>query len=116
MQLTVLASGTATMATARTVTTVAADEDVKSAAKDGLLIYPNPAQSQINIQTSSNINGASSLNVYDMTGKLALKVVFQKAQSLHQQVLNISSLTPGLYQVEVVIDNGTRLKSKFVKQ
>ncbi|MDF2187500.1 T9SS type A sorting domain-containing protein [Paraflavitalea sp. CAU 1676] len=116
MQLTVLASGTATMATARTVTTVAADEDVKSAAKEGLLIYPNPAQSQINIQTSSNINGASSLNVYDMTGKLALKVVFQKAQSLHQQVLNISSLTPGLYQVEVVIDNGTRLKSKFVKQ
>lgn len=115
VQVTVLASGTTTMAVARTVITATAQEARTANVKDGLMIYPNPAQNQVNIQTSSMINGASSLKVYDMAGKLVLKVAFQKAQPLHQQVLNISSLTPGLYQAEVVIDNGTRLKTKFVK-
>lgn len=83
--------------------------------EDKLAIFPNPAQGQINVQTSSNVQGASNLNVYDMSGKLILKVAFQKTQSLHQQVLNITALKPGLYQVEVLIGRETRLKTKFVK-
>jgi hypothetical protein len=79
-------------------------------------VYPNPAQAQINVQTNSVVTGASFVNIYDMAGKLILKTGFQKAQSLHQQIINISKLLPGVYHLEVVIDNQKRLNSKFIKQ
>jgi predicted esterase len=124
MQITVVSSNnlrtvtTTTTSTSTTVTTADA-ADVKAGiiiTEDKLLVYPNPAQEQINVQTTSTATGAAYLNIYDMSGKLIQKTGFQKMQSLHQQVLNISSLKPGVYQAEVVIDNGTRLHSKFVKQ
>lgn len=87
-----------------------------STTESKLLLYPNPAQSQIAVQTTSATNGASYVNIYDMAGKLAMKTSFQKAQSFHQQSLNIASLLPGVYHLEVVIGNETRLISKFVKQ
>jgi len=119
MQITVVSSNNAliTTATTRTVTTTSDATEAKAViAEDKLLVYPNPAQGQINVQTTSTVTGAAYLNIYDVSGKLIQKTGFQKMQSLHQQVLNISSLKPGVYHVEVVIDNGTRLNSKFIKQ
>ncbi|WP_276485223.1 PKD domain-containing protein [Paraflavitalea pollutisoli] len=113
MVLTVLPSGAATMASTRTAT-AAITEEVK--VENKLVLYPNPAQAQITVQTSSATTGAAYVNVYDMTGKLVQKVAFQKLVPFHQQVLNITSLVPGLYQVEVIISGETRLTSKFIKQ
>ncbi|AXY77522.1 T9SS C-terminal target domain-containing protein [Paraflavitalea soli] len=119
MQITVVSSSSLTTTTTRTATTTSDVTDTKTGViitEDKLLVYPNPAQEQINVQTTSTTTGAAFLNIYDMSGKLIQKTGFQKMQSLHQQVLNISSLKAGVYQAEVVIDNVTRLHSKFVKQ
>jgi pimeloyl-ACP methyl ester carboxylesterase len=89
---------------------------IATAAADKLLVYPNPAQGQLNVQTTSTTTGASLVNIYDMSGKLIRKSGFQKTAALHQQSINVAGLTPGLYQVEVVIDNQKRLNSKFIKQ
>ncbi|WP_276484841.1 PKD domain-containing protein [Paraflavitalea pollutisoli] len=114
IQVTVQAAGNTLLTDTRSVNS-SITEDLITPVDDKLVIFPNPAQSQVNVQASSNVQGAANLNVYDMSGKLVLKVAFQKAQSLHQQVLNITSLKPGLYQVEVLIGRKTRLKTKFVK-
>jgi predicted esterase len=100
------------------ITTAQAVEATSKAtvAADKLLVYPNPAQAQINVQTNSVVTGASFVNIYDMAGKLVLKTGFQKAQPLHQQIINVSKLLPGVYHLEVVIDNQKRLNSKFIKQ
>lgn len=119
MQITVVSSSSLTATTTRTATTssdATAAEAKAGITEDKLLVYPNPAQGQINVQTTSTATGAAYLNIYDISGRLIQKTGFQKMQSLHQQVLNISSLKPGVYQAEVVIDNGTHLRSKFVKQ
>jgi hypothetical protein len=113
-------NGTAT--TARSVTTATTAATLKTATPetaataDKLLVYPNPAVGQINLQTTSVTTGTSMVNIYDMSGKLIRKSGFQKAQALHQQTINVAGLLPGLYQVEVVIDNQKRLNSKFIKQ
>jgi pimeloyl-ACP methyl ester carboxylesterase len=109
-------------ATTRSVTTTSTASTLKTATPetavtaDKLLVYPNPAIGQINLQTTSTTTGASFVNIYDMSGKLIRKSGFQKAQALHQQSINVAGLVPGLYQVEVVIDNQKRLNSKFIKQ
>ena len=103
--------------TSNTTTTTKLATDTKAVVTaDKLLVYPNPAQAQLNVQTTSATTGASYVNVYDMAGKLVMKSGFQKAQPLHQQSINVASLVPGVYHIEIVIDNQKRLNSKFIKQ
>jgi poly(3-hydroxybutyrate) depolymerase len=92
-----------------------ATTDATIADADKLLIYPNPVQSQFNLQTTSAAIGASYVNIYDASGKLVRKTAFQKTQVLHQQYVAADGLMPGLYQVQVVIDGKKTLNSKFVK-
>ncbi len=113
---TALTGGSTIAGSSTTQTTQDAPAAKAAVAEDKLLVYPNPAQAQINVQTNSIVTGASFVNIYDMAGKLILKTGFQKAQSLHQQIINISKLLPGVYHLEVVIDNQKRLNSKFIKQ
>lgn len=118
MQITVLSTTSVLGTTARSSSlTAEATADVKSGiVENKLLVYPNPAKGQLNVQTTSTTTGASFLNIYDVAGKLVQKTSFQKGQPLHQQSINVASLLPGVYQLEVVIGNETRLNSKFVKQ
>lgn len=124
VQITVVSSSARSMTTESSVIT-ASSSDAKIATdakaemtitEDKMLVYPNPAQAQITVQTASTTTGTSFLNIYDMAGKLVMKLGFQKSQPLNQQIINISSLVPGVYYAEAVINNETRLKSKFVKQ
>jgi len=102
---------TSTASTLKTETPV-----VNTAYADKLLAYPNPAQGQLNLQTTSVTTGTSLVKIYDMAGKMVRQISFQKAVPQHQQTLNVAGLIPGLYQVEVVINNEKRLNSKFIKQ
>jgi hypothetical protein len=118
MQITVVSNAARIVTTATTNAVIASStaEARVGITESKLLLYPNPAQGQLHVQTSSTTTGASFLNIYDMAGKLILKTGFQKMQPLHQQIINVSSLKPGVYHAEVIIDNGVRLNSKFIKQ
>ncbi|WP_315820611.1 T9SS type A sorting domain-containing protein [Paraflavitalea speifideaquila] len=118
MQITVVsnAARVATTATTSSVTTESLADAKAGIAENKLVLYPNPAQGQLHVQTSSNTTGSSFLNIYDMAGKLILKTGFQKTVPLHQQIINVSSLKSGVYHAEVVIANSVRLNSKFIKQ
>ena len=52
-------------------------------------VYPNPAKSVVNITSTSN--EAFGVSVYNLLGKQVLRVENVQSQ------LNISSLNPGLY-------------------
>jgi predicted esterase len=117
VQVTVVSATSTTAARTTTITSESKTVVVEDALNaEQLLVYPNPAQDQINVQTTSAVTGASFVNIYDMAGKLVRKSAFQKGQALHQQSLNVTALVPGVYHLEVVIDNKTRLNSKFIKQ
>jgi hypothetical protein len=83
---------------------------------DKLTVYPNPAHGLINVQAISAEAGKTVINIYDVTGKNVQTTTFEKAQSLQQRSLNVTRLAPGVYHLEVIINNKKKMITKFIKQ
>jgi hypothetical protein len=86
------------------------------AVADKLTVYPNPAHGLINVQAISGETGKTLINIYDVSGKNVQQVSFEKSQSMQQQSLNVTRLAPGVYHLEVIINNKRKMISKFIKQ
>ncbi|MFK8044362.1 MAG: T9SS type A sorting domain-containing protein [Crocinitomicaceae bacterium] len=71
-------------------------------------VYPNPANSIINIQSEGVIE---SLRVVDMSGK----IVFESNGHSNIETINIEALSSGLYNIEIKSNNGIG-RSLFIKQ
>ncbi len=79
-------------------------------------VYPNPATNTIQMVCNSIATGRTQVTFYDMTGKATWKHVFTKNSTVTQLPVDISKLTQGVYNVDVNIDNKTRLSARFIKQ
>lgn len=77
-----------------------------------LSVYPNPATDRLVIETS-NGEVITRLNVVDVLGKT---VSSEMLNSVGRHELNTSSLSPGMYFVEVMNANGMKGLKKFSKQ
>lgn len=75
-------------------------------------IYPNPAAAVLNIQSKENLPDNTNFIIYDVSGK---KVLTQYAKSTNLNEINISSLSSGVYILQ--INHATFIQStKFIKQ
>lgn len=84
------------------------DVGIQSKDNDGILIYPNPAENQVNIQSSRDID---SIVIYDLSGR---EVMRQNMNGKTQNV-NIQALSAGTYLVQI-FNKGKLLKSdKIIK-
>ena len=70
-------------------------------------LYPNPATETLFITSENNL--IEKIAVYSINGKLVLS----EKENVNQ--LNVSSLSNGLYFVEITSENGTAIQ-KFMKQ
>lgn len=70
------------------------------------VIYPNPVNDVLNIQTNRSIN---HLTLIDLNGK-----VIQKAQA--EKSLNVNNLTPGTYFLSIKYQDGGTENKKFIKK
>ncbi|CAI8213419.1 MAG: Uncharacterised protein [Formosa sp. Hel1_33_131] len=70
-------------------------------------VYPNPAKSVINISSTSN--EVFGVSVYDLLGKQVLRAENVKSQ------LNISSLNPGLYVLNMTQGSNSSTQKLLVK-
>lgn len=75
----------------------------------GLNIYPNPANNEITL--NSNVLGAGTVTLVDMTGRVVLQ---QKTVISSTQKINIQDLPSGIYSLSVIIENNQSVVS-FVK-
>ncbi|MDG2465494.1 MAG: T9SS type A sorting domain-containing protein, partial [Crocinitomicaceae bacterium] len=80
-------------------------EEITSEAK----VYPNPASSILNIETTAS---ASSVSIITMDGK----VVSTTTMSGMTGSVDVSNLTEGVYFYEVATDNGAVIRNTFVKK
>lgn len=99
-----------------TIGTADAAEAKAGIVAEQLKVYPNPARDILTVQSTSNTNGTAVTQVYDASGRLLLRNSFQKTATVHQQTLPVNNFKPGVYTIEVVIDQNTRLQSRFLKQ
>lgn len=74
-------------------------------------IYPNPAQSSLNILVSDN-QVAEVAYIYDFQGKVCM----QFAMNSGENIIDLSDLSSGIYLLKVVMENGTQCSQKLIKQ
>ncbi|MBK8875495.1 MAG: T9SS type A sorting domain-containing protein [Bacteroidetes bacterium] len=78
-----------------------------------LLLYPNPANSTLNIETSTLMASGSILTVTDVAGRTLLTKSLDGSSTKHQ--IDISSFSSGIYFVQ--LDGGKGIeRGRFVKE
>jgi hypothetical protein len=79
-------------------------------------LNPNPATNQIRVLYQMDALSNGKLSVYDQSGYLRMSYPFQSNPGLFQKEIVISSLQPGMYYLEIYINNQKRIIRKFIKQ
>ena len=78
-----------------------------------LALYPNPAQN--NLRVSIPAPGKKlDMKIIDMSGKVHWSNIFYKSSPLIN--IDISRLGKGAYQLVVIMENGNRKSTTFIKQ
>jgi tripartite motif-containing protein 71 len=72
------------------------------------LIYPNPAQNILNIQSETIIQ---QINIYSVQGELMTQDLFNSSKIR----INVSGLNNGYYLVEILTKDGKRKMEKIIK-
>jgi photosystem II stability/assembly factor-like uncharacterized protein len=75
-------------------------------------IYPNPATNKISIATSSNLQGETTICIFNMNGALLQQEKFQ-SQNLIE--MDVSALAKGFYLVKIQIRKGIETKKLVVQ-
>ena len=72
-------------------------------------VYLNPASDLLDIRAGSNLK---MIELVDLQGRIVLS---EETNAMHHQ-MNVTSLTPGLYRLNLLLDGGLRVtKSIFVR-
>jgi uncharacterized repeat protein (TIGR01451 family) len=77
------------------------------------IFYPNPVADRVTISVKNN-GSVASISVYDVLGKL---IVSEKPTSAAStQTIDLSSISKGVYLLEVTSDSNLKVVKKFVKK
>lgn len=74
------------------------------------VFYPNPTSDFVTVTLKNGSNTITSILVYDVLGKQIINV---KASSI-SETLDLSSVNPGIYFVEVATENNSKVVKKLV--
>jgi len=78
-----------------------------------LNVYPNPVFEYATIEFEAMTNDNASIFVYDLSGRKVLSSVSRVQGGLNKIDLNLSSLNPGTYVVQVIVGNSV-YSQKFI--
>jgi len=91
----------------------------KAGAKEGknkLVMYPNPAVNQVNIEFNSTLGGMVNVQVFNLAGQVVKEVQPTNIQDGKNTTrVNIEELDRGTYIIRTIV-NGTATTGKFIKQ
>ncbi|MFY0482763.1 DUF7619 domain-containing protein [Flavobacterium sp. PLA-1-15] len=76
-----------------------------------LLIYPNPSNGMVYINTQNTNENLKQINLYDVLGKVILS---SKNLSAKQSNIDVSSLAKGIYMIEITTENNFKHTKKLV--
>lgn len=81
---------------------------IKQEKTDNILVYPNPSNNTIFIQSNQKIKRFEIFNLLGQTEK--------NIQPLNGNKINISSLVPGVYYIKLYDDDDKEYQTKFIKK
>ncbi len=81
----------------------------------GLLVFPNPATKEINIQlTDTAMKEEITISIYDLLGKQVYTKDVVTKNSEETWKVNTTAYSSGTYMVKIVDENGKSAEGKFV--
>lgn len=80
-----------------------------------LNVYPNPADGELNVQFHVPNNKEVSLNIHDITGKITQSNIVKANEGSNMVLMNTGDLAPGMYFLNVQIDNSQKTIQFVVK-
>ena len=90
-------------------TTAVAESDVEQLA---IYVYPNPADEELNILLNSLLEGRTTIEFHDVTGRLILSEEINSTTTS----INISSLRQGVYMYRIVNGDNVIARDRIVKE
>ncbi|WP_375435695.1 T9SS type A sorting domain-containing protein [uncultured Hymenobacter sp.] len=75
-----------------------------------LKIYPNPATDQVTLELANNCH----LLINDALGRTVSDQVMHKATGTY--LISLAGLTPGIYRLRVILDNGETGSTQLLVQ
>jgi hypothetical protein len=79
-------------------------------------MYPNPAGNNLTVEYNTEFNDNSTVNVYDMSGRLVLSNSFTSTKGLNTWSIDLSELMNGLYMVELINSNDRIINKIMVEK
>ncbi len=79
-------------------------------------LYPNPAVSNVNVTINSDVQGRSTLTLFDVRGTAVYSEIFEKTGYSFTRNIKVSNLRKGTYFMVVQVDGSTRMVRKLVIQ
>ncbi len=78
-------------------------------------IYPNPANDYISLYLNNQLTGAYTMRVFDDSGKMVIEQTAKKNTLYELETLDILTLVPGMYYLQVEFTNGDKEVFKFIR-
>jgi hypothetical protein len=78
----------------------------------GLKLFPNPVVDELQVQYDAPGQGDVTISVSDVTGRLRMQETFNSRAGGNLYRLKTSTLTNGIYIMQI-IQNGSRVSKKF---
>lgn len=80
-----------------------------------LVIYPNPNKGSFKVSMETASTQDVTLRVYDPQGRIINNLQFERVTGKHEKTIELSMIKPGLYYLQIFINNGMTVKPFFVE-
>jgi len=81
----------------------------------GMRLFPNPVAADLHVQYHSLVSAPVGIKVFNVIGTAVVSAEVLSQAGLNDQLLDVSSLAPGIYVAEIGTGASTQ-KIKFIKQ
>lgn len=78
-------------------------------AKQKTIASPNPTKGIVQLSFEAKANGNAALNVYNMGGRKVTTEKFAVTAGTNNRQINLSNLSKGLYNIELLVDGEKRI-------
>ncbi len=79
-------------------------------------MYPNPATDIVSLNFSEFVKESAQVSVYDNTGRLVASETYAGAQLRANNNLNVADFAPGVYSIQINIDEQGLVGQRFIKK
>jgi ribosomal protein L14 len=80
-----------------------------------LRVYPNPVSTTLNVQYMNDLTGKVVVNIFGAGGTQIFGAEYTKDQNLMSKQINVSTLPRGIYFIQILQPDGSKISKSFFK-